>query len=44
MYLIPFYDLYKLKEDLEERYRWKCDKLKKSPVLEGYTYILKKLR
>ena len=28
--VLPFYDLYRLKEDLEERYKIKCDKLKKN--------------
>jgi hypothetical protein len=30
LYLIPFYDYYKLKQDLEDRYKIKCEKLKKS--------------
>lgn len=40
---IPFYDLYKMKEDLEERYKSKCDKLKKN-TQEHYNYVLRKIQ
>lgn len=43
LHLIPFYDFYKLKQDLEDRYKIKCEKLKKSQALESYNYILKKI-
>ena len=52
LYLIPFYDLYHLKKDLEERYRVKCKRL--DGVMKGgirdeigndinYAYLAKKL-
>lgn len=41
--LLPFYDLYKLKEDLEERYKSKCEKLKKN-TSEHYNYVLRKIQ
>jgi hypothetical protein len=39
LYLLPFYDQYRLKEDLEERYKVRCEKLKKNSH-DTYKYIL----
>jgi hypothetical protein len=40
LYLIPFYDLYEMKKMFEERYKSKCDKLKKN-TYEQYNDTLK---
>ena len=42
LYLIPFYDLYQLKKDLEEKYKTKCKKYA-DICQEKYGFILTKL-
>ena len=42
LYLLPFYDLYKMKEDLQARYKERCDKLKKISS-DTYKYLAQKL-
>ena len=42
LYMLPYYDLYKLKEDLEERYRVRCDKLK-ATTKDKYNYVIRKI-
>ena len=41
LYLIPFYDLYRLKTDIEKRYQNRCERLKKV-CSDKYNPILKK--
>ena len=42
LYLLPFYDLYQFKHDLEERYKTKCQQLQKK-AKDEYSYMLKKM-